>query len=308
MAPRSVNSRPAARRGGLGRRELHRRSEVSFTGRVVVITGAGSGIGRALAIALAGQGALLAVSDIDGAGLDDTANQCLNAGMAARADIVDVTNREAMTAYAADVAAQFGRVNIVFNNAGVVFTGDITKSSYDDIEHVIDVDFWGVVNGTKAFLPYLIESGAGHLINISSAFGLIAAPGYSAYNAAKFAVRGFTEAVQQEMHSAGHPVHVSCVYPGAVQTRILQTGRYAEGENHAAINDVFDKMARTSPAQAAATILRGVRARKRRILVGPDAVAADLLARVGGTGYQQLFQLIRHLQRQMDRTPARKET
>ena len=188
-------------------------SKVSFAGRVVVITGAGSGIGRALAIALAGQGALLGVSDIDRAGLDDTANRCSNAGATVRADLVDVTNREAMTGYAADVAARFGRINIVFNNAGVIFTGDITESSYDDIERVIDVDFWGVVNGTKAFLPYLIESGGGHLVNISSAFGLVAAPGYSAYNAAKFAVRGFTEAVQQEMQSAGHLVHVSCVLP-----------------------------------------------------------------------------------------------
>jgi len=307
LALRSVNSRPHSRHSGLSRAR-HRRAEQSFNGRVVVITGAGSGIGRALAIALARQGALLAVSDIDGTGLDDTADHCLTAGAAVRADIVDVTDRVAMTAYAHNVAAQFGRVDLVFNNAGVIFTGEIAKASYDDIEHVIDVDFWGVVNGTKAFLPYLIESGGGHLINISSAYGLIAAPGYSAYNAAKFAVRGFTEAVQQETQSAGHPVRVSCVYPGAVQTRILQSGRYAEGENHAAINEVFDKMARTSPAQAAATILRGVHARKKRIFVGTDAVAADLLARLGGTGYQRLFQLIRYLHRQNDRTLARKET
>lgn len=137
---------------------------------------------------------------------------------------------------------------------------------------------------------------------------MIAAPGYSAYNAAKFAVRGFTEAVQQEMQAAGHPVQVSCVYPGAVRTLILRTSTYADGENHAAINELFDKMARTSPSQAAVTILRGVHAGKRRILVGPDAVAADLLARLAGTGYQQLFQLARYLnQRQTDRTPARKE-
>jgi NAD(P)-dependent dehydrogenase (short-subunit alcohol dehydrogenase family) len=181
-------------------------------------------------------------------------------------------------------------------------------SRYDDIERVMDVDFWGVVNGTKAFLPYLIEFG-GRLVNISSAYGLIAAPGYSAYNAAKFAVRGFTEAVQQEVRNAGHPVRISCVYPGAVQTSIVRTGRFAQSENHADINDAFDKMARTTPAQAAATILRGVRAGKSRILVGPDAIAADVLGRLGSSGYQQLFRLVRYAnQRRRNRTTAQKET
>jgi NAD(P)-dependent dehydrogenase (short-subunit alcohol dehydrogenase family) len=280
---------------------------VSFNGRMVVITGAGSGIGRALAIALATEGSLLALSDIDQVGLEDTHAQCVLAGAAPRTDFLDVTDRAAMAAYADDVVNHFGRVDVVFNNAGVIFTGAIMDSRYDDIERVMDVDFWGVVNGTKAFLPYLIESG-GRLVNISSAYGLIAAPGYSAYNAAKFAVRGFTEAVQQEVRNAGHPVRISCVYPGAVQTSIVRTGRFAQSENHADINDAFDKMARTTPAQAAATILRGVRAGKSRILVGPDAIAADVLGRLGSSGYQQLFRLVRYAnQRRRNRTAAQKE-
>jgi short-subunit dehydrogenase len=213
-----------------------------------------------------------------------------------------------MNTHADQLALQFQRIDIVFNNAGVIFTGDFAKSKFDDIERIMNVDFWGVVNGTKAFLPYLIQSGDGYLINVSSAYGLIAAPGYSAYNAAKFAVRGFTESIQQEMRHAGHPVQVSCVYPGAVQTSILRTSTYADGENHAEINEVFDKMARTSPTQAAATILRGVQTGKKRILVGTDAVAADLMARVGGTAYQQLFQLIRYMNQRQKNTFGQKET
>jgi short-subunit dehydrogenase len=282
---------------------------VSFDGRIVVITGAASGIGRSLALALTDHGSRLALSDIDAEGLDETSSRCLKAGAkSVRTDVIDVKDRFAVTEYANELAAYFGQIDIVINNAGVIFTGDIMHSEYVDIEHVINVDFWGVVNGTKAFLPHLIESGGGHLINISSAYGLIAAPGYSAYNAAKFAVRGFTEAIQQEMQGAGHPVEVSCVYPGAVRTSILRTGGYAASENHVEISEVFDKMARTSPTQAARTILRGVQVHKRRILVGSDAVAADLLARIGGTGYQQLFQLIRYVnQRQKNQTLARKE-
>lgn len=307
MVQPSVNSGSGRRADALGLRDHGRMPGLSFDGRTVVITGAGSGIGRALAIALAAQGSLLALSDIDHVGLASTHEQCVVVGAPPRTDIIDVTDRAMMATYANDIANHFGRIDIVFNNAGVIFTGGIIESSYDDIDRVVNVDFWGVVNGTKAFLPYLIES-RGRLVNISSAYGLIAAPGYSAYNAAKFAVRGFTEAIQQEVRNAGHSVRISCVYPGAVQTSIVRTGRFAEGENHAQINDSFDKIARTTPTQAAATILRGVRAGKKRILVGPDAIAADLLGRLGSSGYQKLFRLVRYVnQRQLDRTVARKE-
>jgi len=280
-----------------------------FRSQVAVITGAGAGIGQALAIALARQGAQLALCDIDAAGLDTTAGLCGAVGVPVLTSVVDVTDRSAMTTYAAGIALRFGRISYVFNNAGVILTGRIDNSTYDDIEHVVAVDFWGVVNGTKAFLPYLIESGGGHLINISSAYGLIAAPAYSAYCAAKFAVRGFTEAIQQEMLVAGYPVNVSCVYPGAVRTSIMRAGRYAAGEDQDAVLNLFDRMARTSPDQAASTILRGVIARHRRILVGPDAGAADVLARVTGTGYQRVFQLARSLTNRQHRgTPARRDS
>src|SRR6185312_13032506 len=166
----------------------------SFEGKVAVITGAGSGIGRALALNLARKGAKLALSDIDAEGLVETVRQAERLG----------AERKAVLAYAEDVVAHYGRVNQVYNNAGIAHNGDVEKTEFKDIERIMDVDFWGVVNGTKAFLPHVIASEDGHIVNISSLFGLIAVPGQSAYNAAKFAVRGFTEALRQERLVSGH--------------------------------------------------------------------------------------------------------
>ena len=144
-----------------------------------------------------------------------------------------------MLAYADEVAAAFGHVNQVYNNAGVAFAGDVLGSAFEDIERVVDIDFWGVVNGTKAFLPHLIASGDGHVVNISSLFGLLAVPGQSAYNAAKFAVRGFTESLRQEMLLAGHAVRVTCVHPGGIKTNIARnatrSAAYADGEGAGAL-------------------------------------------------------------------------
>ncbi len=138
---------------------------------------------------------------------------------------LDVTDRAAFLEYADAVVDEFGVVNIVVNNAGIAFTGDVEEMSFENIERIMDVDFWGVVNGTKAFLPHLIASGDGHLVNISSLFGLLSMPGQSAYNAAKFAVRGFTESLRQEMIIAGHPVQVTCVHPGGIKTAIVRNSR-----------------------------------------------------------------------------------
>ncbi len=190
-----------------------------YSGKVCVITGAASGIGRALAYDLAKRGALLALSDVDDVGLAETARQAVRLGAQVRTDRLDVSDRPAVLAYADAVVAHFGVVNVVINNAGIAFTGDIEEMAFSDIEHVMNIDFWGVVNGTKAFLPYLIASGDGHVVNISSLFGLLATPSQGAYNAAKFAVRGFTEALRQEMLVAGHPVRVTCVHPGGVSDR-----------------------------------------------------------------------------------------
>jgi NADP-dependent 3-hydroxy acid dehydrogenase YdfG len=261
-----------------------------FAGKVAVVTGAGSGIGQALAVELARSGAKLAISDVDTEGLAQTEERLKAIGTPVKTDRLDVTEREAFLAYADAVNEHFGKVNQIYNNAGVAFTGDIEVSQFEDIERVMDVDFWGVVNGTKAFLPHLIASGDGHVINISSVFGLFAVPGQAAYCSAKFAVRGFTEALRQEMVLAGHPVGVTTVHPGGVKTAIARNATAAEGLDHGELANLFEKrLARTSPQQAARTILDAVRKNKARVLVGLDAEVLDALVRLTGSRYQQLF-------------------
>jgi NAD(P)-dependent dehydrogenase (short-subunit alcohol dehydrogenase family) len=262
---------------------------MSFAGRVAVVTGAGSGLGRALAAELAGRGAQLALSDVNHVGLAETVRQAQRLGATVRADRLDVTDRAGVLAYADAVAAEFGAVHLVINNAGIAFTGDVVELAFADIERVMDVDFWGVVNGTKAFLPHLIDSGDGHLVNISSLFGLMGTPSQGAYNAAKFAVRGFTEALRQEMLIAGHPVHVTCVHPGGVKTAIARNAGAVPSRDAAALCEFFDtRLARMSAERAARTILRGVSRGRARVLVGADARLLDVLVRLTGSGYQRV--------------------
>jgi len=261
-----------------------------FAGKVAVITGAGSGIGRALAIELARSGAKLAISDVDTEGLTETEQRLRALGAPVKADRLDVAEREAFLAYADDVKEHFGKVNQIYNNAGIAFSGDVEVSQFKDIEKVMDVDFWGVVNGTKAFLPHLIASGDGHVVNISSVFGLFSVPGQAAYNSAKFAVRGFTEALRQEMTLAGHPVKVTTVHPGGIKTAIARNATAAEGLDIAEMAQLFDeKFARTSPEKTAQIILEAVRKNRARVLVGADAKVLDLIVRITGSGYQRLF-------------------
>jgi NADP-dependent 3-hydroxy acid dehydrogenase YdfG len=261
-----------------------------FVGKVAVVTGTGSGIGQALAVELARSGAKLAISDIDTEGLAQTEERIKAIGVPVKADRLDVTEREAFLAYADEVNQHFGTVNQIYNNAGIAFTGDIEISQFKDIERVMDVDFWGVVNGTKAFLPHLISSGDGHIVNISSLFGIFSVPGQAAYNSAKFAVRGFTEALRQEMVLAGHPVKVTTVHPGGIKTAIARNATAAEGLDANELAEFFDKrLASTSPQRAARIILEAVRKNKARVLVGADAKVLDLVVRLTGSGYQRLF-------------------
>ncbi|HEV7206956.1 MAG TPA: SDR family NAD(P)-dependent oxidoreductase [Jatrophihabitans sp.] len=259
-------------------------------GKVAVVTGAGSGIGRALAYDLARRGAKLAISDVDETGLAETVKQVRVIGAPVHSTRLDVTDRDAVLAYADTVRAEYGVVNVVINNAGIAFTGDVEHMSFAQIEKVMDVDFWGVVNGTKAFLPHLIESGDGHVVNISSLFGLLAVPGQSAYNAAKFAVRGFTEALRQEMLVAGHNVQVTCVHPGGIKTAIARNAGAVEGHDAASLAEFFDaKLAKTSPESAARSILRAVSRNRPRAVVGLDAKFLDIAIRVLGPAYQRLL-------------------
>ena len=261
--------------------------------KVVVITGAASGIGRALAVDIGGRGARLAISDIDEGGLAATAASCTAAGAReVRSDRLDVSDRAAFTAYAETVARHFGRVNVIVNNAGVALSGDLADLSYEDLEWIVGINFWGVVHGTKEFLPHLIASGDGHVVNISSLFGLVSMPGQSAYNATKYAVRGMSEALRQEMLIAGHPVRVTVVHPGGIRTAIARNARMAGGASNVEAARRFDeRLARTEPERAAEIIVKGVLADKARVLVGLDAHAIHHLAKMTGSRYQDLVAL-----------------
>lgn len=272
----------------------------AFDGRVAVITGAGSGIGRALALQLATAGARLAISDVDLPGLGETAARARDLGAQVRSDRLDVADRDAVLGYADAVVAEFGGVHLVVNNAGVVHGGDFLGMSFDDIERVINIDFWGVVNGTKAFLPHLIVSGSagperGALVNISSLFGLVPMPGQSAYVAAKYAVRGFTESVRIEVLAAGLPVTVTCVHPGGVRTAIARNGTVNAGADPGGNADLFDRtLARTSPERAAQLILRGAARGRPRVLVGTDAWVLYLLGSVNVRAWHQAVAFVMH--------------
>jgi len=261
-------------------------------GRVAVVTGAASGIGRALAFELAREGAELALSDVDEAELAETGRRAEALGARVSSERVDVADRAAMERHAAFVLAQHGRVNLVINNAGVGLGASIADMSYDDLAWLFGINFWGVVHGTKAFLPHLKASGEGHVVNVSSVFGLIAVPGQSAYNAAKFAVRGFTECLRQELELEGANVSATCVHPGGIQTNIARKARVLPrpgSPSREEMNATFDRLARTSAESAARTILRGVKRNARRVLVGPDAHAIDALQRLLPTSYQRLI-------------------
>jgi len=266
-------------------------SLTTVTGKVVVITGAGSGIGRALALRCARAGALLALSDRDRDSLAETVALAEQAGaQKVRQDVVDVSDRAAVAAWAADVVEELGRVNLVVNNAGVSATGDFTDLTYDDLDWIVGINFWGVVHGSKEFLPHLVASGDGALVNISSLFGLVSMPSQSAYNATKYAVRGLTEAIREEMLVNRHPVTVTCVHPGGIRTGISRHGRKAAGLDAARIDALFDdKLARMSPDRAAEIILDGALAGKPRVLVGLDAHVVHQLGRILGARYQDVI-------------------
>jgi NAD(P)-dependent dehydrogenase (short-subunit alcohol dehydrogenase family) len=262
-----------------------------FRGRVAAITGAGSGIGRALANELAKRGAHLALADIDDAGLAETVAQCEGRGVKITSQHVDVSDRAAVEAWAERVVADHGKVNLIVNNAGVALGATIESVSYEDFEWLFGIDFWGVVYGTKAFLPHLKASGEGHVVNLSSVFGLISVPSQSAYNAAKFAVRGFTDTLRMELEIEGAPVSVTTILPGGIKTNIARNARMdpsvAEMGNdpEKARND-FERLFITSPEKAARQILAAVQRDRRRALIGPDAKVIDFVSRLPPMLYQ----------------------
>jgi NAD(P)-dependent dehydrogenase (short-subunit alcohol dehydrogenase family) len=265
-----------------------------FAGRVAAITGAGSGIGRALAQALARQGAHLALGDIDDTGLAETVAQCEGFGIKITSRHLDVADRDAVYEWAASVVRDHGRVNLVVNNAGVALGATVESMSYEDFEWLMNINFWGVVYGSKAFLPHLKQAGEGHIVNVSSVFGLISVPTQSAYNAAKFAVRGFSDTLRMELDIEGAKVSVTTIHPGGVKTNIARHARMdasvrdVAGDPEKAIKD-FERAFITSPDKAATQILAAVRRDRRRALIGPDAKVIDFVSRMPATIYQSLL-------------------
>ncbi len=265
----------------------------SVSGKVAVVTGAGSGIGRALAIELARRGARVAISDVDEAALAETAAAI---GGDVHQQRLDVGDRDAFEAYATAVAERFGVVHQLYNNAGIAFSRPVLESEYADYERVFAVNLWGVIHGTKAYLPHLVASGDGHLVNVSSLNGYAAQDKMTHYCASKFAVRGFTESVRAEMLAAGHPVQVSSVHPGGVKTNIADAAFERAQELGLPTTEADERRRRTynekllkmDPARAASIIVGGVEAGRARILVGKDAKLVDAVVRLLPSRYPAL--------------------
>ncbi len=265
-----------------------------FSGRVAAITGAGSGIGRALAEELARRGCHLSLSDVDEESLAETVLRCERSGVTVRPARLDVADRDAVFAWADTVSADHGQVNLIANNAGVALGATAAAQSIDDFEWLMNINFWGVVHGTQAFLPHLRSTGDGHIVNISSVFGLISIPMQSAYNASKFGVRGFTDALRMELEIEPCGVSSTTIHPGGIKTNIARNARTHESIIVAGVvpdkfADDFDRLARTTPDRAARLILKAVERNRRRALIGPDAVLFDVVSRLPAGLYQRFL-------------------
>jgi len=269
---------------------------------VIAITGAGSGIGRSLALECARQGAMLAISDINLEALQVTKSQVL--AQSPNTDVliheINVADKDQVFQWSEDVFAHFGKVNVIINNAGVALSATVEAMQYEDFEWLMDINFWGVVHGCKAFLPHLKKSPWGHIVNVSSLFGLISTPNTSAYNAAKFAVKGFSESLRIELMMTHKQLDLSCVHPGGIKTNIANyardggdkvgsAGRMSTQERSDNFNDKF---AKTTPEQAAKIIINGIIKKQPRILVGLDAKILDLLQRFLPVKYQKVVKKV----------------
>lgn len=260
--------------------------------RVAVVTGAASGIGRATAIVLAERGSDLALADVDEVGLQQTARQIEHLGRRVTTHRVDVASRPAMEAFVADVAAAHGRVHVVVNNAGVSVTAPFEEHTLEDFEWLIGVNLWGVVHGCKLFLPHLKAAGEGHIVNISSVFGIIGLPTQSSYCASKFAVRGLSESLRTEL--APLNIGVTSVHPGGVNTNIVKSSRFVETRpgQKAKIIRAFDRMAMT-PERAALRIVAGIESNAARVLITRETYVTDMMKRVAPTLTNRLVERLR---------------
>lgn len=260
--------------------------------KVVAITGAGSGIGRQLAIQCSALGAALALSDVNEKGLAETVDKIGATHRLVTSQKLDVADRKAVFAWADQVRKDHGTAHVVINNAGVSLSANVVDMKLEDFEWLMDINLWGVVSGTQAFLPGFLAQDEGHVVNVSSIFGIIGVPTQSAYNAAKFAVRGFTESLRQELASTN--VRATCVHPGGIKTNIVRGGRHyndiqgGKADVNALIKE-FDSIARTSPEDAARVIINGILKDKPRVLIGQDAHMMDRLARSLPSSYDKVM-------------------
>lgn len=263
---------------------------MDLAGRTAVITGAAGGIGRAIALSLARRGCHVALADIDGTGARATAARCERLGVRASGHRLDVADRDAILAFPEAVRAQHDAVDLLVNNAGVAVGGSFEQVAERDFDWLFDVNFFGTVRMTRAFLPMLRESDDARIVNLSSIFGIVSPPGQAAYSASKFAVRGFSNALRHEL--ADTQVGVTVVHPGGVRTAIATSARMPEGATaaeQARGRERARRMLKMEPAQAGETIVRGIERRRARILVGSDAKAAALVERLFPTGYWKLL-------------------
>lgn len=264
----------------------------SFQNKVAVITGAGSGIGRALAIQLAKSGAKLALSDVNESGLAETVGVCQSAGAAVFSKKVDVSKLKEIQALVADVIAEFGQADMVFNNAGIALgKKNLSELSYEEWEKIMGINVWGVIYGTKEFLPYLLQQPEAAIINISSIFGLAGIAEQTPYCTTKFAVRGFTESLRTELIDSN--VEVYCVHPGGINTNISQHALEEAQSDPTKKKEIenFNKMLRHTPAKAAETILTAVKNKNQKILIGEEAYLFDYATRLLPVGYSKLIQM-----------------
>lgn len=265
----------------------------NFRNKVAAITGAGSGIGRALAEELSRRGCHLALSDINAESVRETSARLKGSGVKITTERVDVADREAVHAWADQVVRDHGKVHLIFNNAGVGLGATVEGMRYEDIDWLMGINFWGVVHGTRAFLPHLKASGEGHIVNTSSVFGLVGIPSQSAYNAAKFAVRGFTESLRQELDMLDCGVSATSVHPGGIKTNIARSARTdpsvaSLGADPATVSAKVEQTFITSPEVAARVILEAVEKDRRRVLVGLDAYLIDFMVRLLPSTYQKV--------------------
>jgi NAD(P)-dependent dehydrogenase (short-subunit alcohol dehydrogenase family) len=265
-------------------------------GRTAVVTGAASGIGRGIALALAGRGCNLALADVDEGGLAGTAALLAPHRVRIATHRLDVADRAAVAAFPDSVEKAHGGADILVNNAGVAVRGTFEEIAEEDFEWLFEINFWGVVRMTRAFLPLLRRCGDAHIVNISSLFGLIAPPGQSAYCASKFAVRGFSESLRRELEAEGAKIAVTTVHPGGVDTSIADNARVPknrDADQLARDRDTFKKFLVMPPERAGEIIVAGIERGKPRIIVGNDARTASLIERIAPVSYWK------HLQRRM---------